>query len=125
MNRPLTGVVALALVGAGVLAAAPATADADDTRERPIQVVTITPKVRLLSTTDTRVACLTMSRSGEYTVEKVDVVFRYKVARHRWATVWQAEDGFQFVLIPVPQNQPWACIPLKARVSVPDAWTQD
>lgn len=124
MNRSLT-VAAVAILAASTLPGALAIANADDTRETPIQVITITPKVRLLSTTDTRVACLTMSRAGEYTVEKVDVVFRYKVSRHRWATVWQAEDGFQFTVTPVPQNQPWACTPLKARVSTPDAWTQD
>lgn len=126
MNRSLTLTVAAAAILAGsILPGTTATAHAGDTRETPIQVGTITPKVKLLKTENFQVACLTMDRDGEYTVEKVDAVFRYKVSRHRWATVWQAEDGFQFTVTPVPQNQPWACTPLKARVSTPDAWTQD
>lgn len=124
MNRSLTA-AAVAILAGSILPGTTAIAHADDTRDTPIQVVTIEAKVRLVSTTDFRIACLTMDRDGEYTVEKVDAVFRYKVSRHHWETVWQAEDGFQFTVTPVPQNQPWACTPLKARVSTPDAWTQD
>ena len=124
MNRSLTA-AAVAILAGSILPGTVAIAHADDTRETPIQVRSIEAKVRLVSTTDFRIACLTMDRDGEYTVEKVDAVFRYKVSRRHWETVWQAEDGFQFTVTPVPQNQPWACIPLKARVSTPDAWTQD
>ena len=67
MNRSLT-VAAVAILAASTLPGALAIANADDTREMPIQVVTIEAKVRLVSTTDFRIACLTMDRDGEYTV---------------------------------------------------------
>lgn len=65
-------------------------------------------KVQLLATSDFRVACLTMDRDGRYTVEKIDYVFRVKMAKgDAWHNVWVAPDGFQFVIEPLwRQNQP-------------------
>ena len=40
-------------------------------------------------------------------------------------TVWQATDGYQFQVIPVPQNPPWGCVPLKSPVKIPAEWTRD
>lgn len=88
---------------------------------QPQSATTITAPVRLLTRTDHKVACLTMSRLGEYTIEKIDFSFKYKMDR-RWYVVQVAEDGFQFTVVPVPQNPPWACIPLKYRVKVPASW---
>lgn len=118
-------VVALALIVTAVVGAAPATADST----RPVQTTEFqhVHKVQLLATSDFRVACLTMDRDGRYTVEKIDYVFRVKMAKgDAWRNVWVAPDGFQFVIEPLwRQNQPWACTPLPARVPVPAAWANN
>ena len=124
LRKIIAGTAALAAVSAFTLLAPQQPAGADDTRTRPIQTATITPKVKLLKTENFQVACLTMDRGGEYTVETVDAVFRYRIGR-RWYTAWQATDGFQFVVVPVPQNQPFGCVPLKARVKIPETWTKE
>ena len=117
-------VAALALIATAVVGAAPATADT-----RPVQATEFqhVHKVQLLTTSDFRVACLTMDRDGRYTVEKIDYVFRVKMSKgDAWRNVWVAPDGFQFVVEPLwRQNQPWACTPLPARVPVPAAWAND
>ncbi len=40
-------------------------------------------------------------------------------------TVWQATDGYQFQVIPVPQNPPWGCVPLKSPIEAPAEWARD
>ena len=40
-------------------------------------------------------------------------------------TVWQATDGYQFQVIPVPQNPPWGCVPLKSPIEAPAEWAMD
>ena len=119
-------VVALALIATAVVGAAPATAD---NSTRPVQTTEFqhVHKVQLLATSDFQVACLTMDRDGRYTVEKIDYVFRVKVAKgDAWHNAWVAPDGFQFVIEPLwRQNQPWACTPLPARVPVPAAWANN
>ena len=118
-------VVALALIATAVVGAAPATAD---NSTRPVQTTfQHVHKVQLLGTSDFRVACLTIDRDGRYTVEKIDYVFRVKMAKgDAWRNVWVAPDGFQFVIEPLwRQNQPWACTPLPARVPVPAAWANN
>ena len=79
--------------------------------------------VYLVSTRDFTVSCLAMR--GPSTVETVDVVFEVKMGGSGRVTVWQATDGYQFQVIPVPQNQPWGCVPLKSPIEAPAEWARD
>ena len=78
--------------------------------------------VYLVSTRDFTVSCLAMR--GPSTIETVDVVFEVKMGSGR-VTVWQATDGYQFQVIPVPQNPPWGCVPLKSPIEAPAEWARD
>lgn len=104
--RKLTTAALVALVGV-VAPAIPAEAAAS---------------VYLVSTRDFTVSCLAMR--GPSTIETVDVVFEVKMGGGR-VTVWQATDGYQFQVIPVPQNPPWGCVPLKSPIEAPAEWARD
>ena len=79
--------------------------------------------VYLVSTRDFTVSCLAMR--GPSTIETVDVVFEVKMGGSGRVTVWQATDGYQFQVIPVPQNPPWGCVPLKSPIEAPAEWARD
>ena len=79
--------------------------------------------VYLVSTRDFTVSCLAMR--GPSTIETVDVVFEVKMGGSGRVTVWQATDGYQFQVIPVPQNPPWGCVPLKSPIDTPAEWARD
>lgn len=105
--RKLTAAALVALVGV-VAPAIPAEAAAS---------------VYLVSTRDFTVSCLAMR--GPSTTETVDVVFEVKMGGNGRVTVWQATDGYQFQVIPVPQNPPWGCVPLKSPIDTPAEWARD
>ena len=69
------------------------------------------------------VSCLAMR--GPSTIETVDVVFEVKMGGSGRVTVWQATDGYQFQVIPVPQNPPLGCVPLKSPIEAPAEWARD
>lgn len=106
--RKLTAAALVALVGVVAPAAIPAEAAAS---------------VYLVSTRDFTVSCLAMR--GPSTIETVDVVFEVKMGGSGRVTVWQAADGYQFQVIPVPQNPPWGCVPLKSPIEAPAEWARD
>ena len=115
-------IVAATLVAIlAIVAADTATAKADP---RPFQSEVVTAKVQLVSERDFNFPCLSMDRANHVQSERVDVTFKAKLGT-KWVDIWQAEDGLQFYMVVIPQNQPWGCIPAKYRVAIPASWTQD
>lgn len=114
-----------ALSVATLLAVAGSTATASATVP---SLPTVKPaKIQLTWSGSTKMSCLTMDRTDDgrpgRRTETVVRVFKYRdAALKQWHTVWVAEDGLQFTVIPVPQNQPWGCIPNKVNVETPASW---
>lgn len=122
MNRIIAATAALAATLA-LVGSIPASATAPS-------LPTVKPaKIQLVWSGSTKMSCLTMERTDDgrpgRRTETVVQVFKYKnAATRQWQTVWVAEDGLQFTVVPVPQNQPWGCIPNKVNVETPAGWSK-